>query len=307
MNATDTDPDAVPSLAGSYTAMPTDGWRMSDPLRIVAVGSAPPPLAEREGFAVQPVADTGEAMGALETDEIDCLLLDESWRGVPDRVGQRFPDVSVVVYAETDAVDIGAVLEIADGYVAREAGEALLAHRLPRVATEKADASALVDGESARFQELAKSVGVGILSIDADSVVQFANPAMEEVLGWPPAELEGESLGVLIPDRLRPRHFEGMREYRSSGERQLDWSGVDLPAVHKDGHERTVRVSFGEFEHENEHYFTGVVTPVELDEEFRESIDRVHEQVVDAEERHDDETLAAAAETLSEVLQRLEQ
>lgn len=280
---------------------------MSDPLRVVAVGDAPPPLADREGFAVQPVADTGGAMAALETSAIDCLLLDDDWRGVPDRVRQRFPDVSIVVYAETDAVDLDTVLEIADGFVAREAGEKLLAHRLPRIASEKATASALLAGESARFQELAKSVGVGILSIDPDSVVQFANPAVEDLLGWPPEELEGESLGVLIPDRLRARHFEGMREYLSTGERQLDWSGVNLPAKHKNGDEVEVRVSFGEFEHDGERYFTGVITPVSIDDDLRESLERAHEQVADAGDRYDDGALADAAETLSDVLNRLEQ
>lgn len=280
---------------------------MSDPLRVVAVGDTPAPLSDREGFAVQPVEDTAGAMAALETSAADCLLLDDDWNGVPDRVGGRFPDVSAVVYAETDAVDVAAVLDAADGFVAREGGEELLAHRLPRVATEKADASAVVDAESARFQELAKSVGVGILSIDPDSVVQFANPAVEELLGWPPAELEGESLSVLIPDRLRTKHFEGMQEYLSTGQRRLDWSGVEIPAEHKDGHEVEVRVSFGEFDHDGERYFTGVVAPVDIDDELRESLESAHELVTDARDRHDDEALADAAEAISAVLDRLEQ
>lgn len=50
-----------------------------------------------------------------------------------------------------------------------------------------------------------------------------------------------------------------------------------------------------------------MITPVELDDELRTSIERAHERVVDADERHDDETLAAVAETLGEVLERLEQ
>ncbi|MBP1988120.1 PAS domain S-box protein [Halolamina salifodinae] len=280
---------------------------MSDSLRVVAVGEVPPSLADREGFAVQSVSDTGGAMATLETSAVDCLLLDADWAGVPERVRRRFPDVSVVVYAETDAVDLDAVLAVADGFVAREAGETLLAHRLPRIASEKASASAMLDRESARFQELAKSVGVGILSIDQDSVVQFANPAIEDVLGWPPMELEGESLGVLIPDRLRTRHFEGMKEYLSTGERQLDWSGVDLPAEHREGHELEVRISFGEFKHDSEHYFTGVITPVDVDDDLRAALEAAHDSVVNARDRHDDRTLAEAAETLSELLARLEQ
>jgi len=120
---------------------------MSDPLRIVAVGAAPPPLSDREGFAVQPVADAGGAMAAVETSAVDCLLLDDYWAGIPDRVGERFPDLSVVVYAETDAVDVERVLEATDGFVAREAGEALLANRLPRIVREGVDAAAVLDDE----------------------------------------------------------------------------------------------------------------------------------------------------------------
>ena len=98
-----------------------------------------------------------------------------------------------------------------------------------------------------------------------------------------------------------------MQSSLATGDRQLDWSGVELPAEQKDGHEVAVRVSFGEFAHDGERYFTGVVAPVDVDDELRESLENAHEQVVDACDRHDDEALADAAAAISDVLDRLEQ
>lgn len=279
---------------------------MPDPLRVVAVGYEEPPLGDRDEFAVEAAADASEATATLETSAVDCVVSDgEHWKRVRSTLGGRFPDVPTVVYAGTDAVDVEQVTAEATAFVPREAGETLLGVRLPELTAVATDEAALVDDSSVRFQSLAESVGVGVLSIDPDSVIQFANPAVEELLGWSPAELEGESLGVLIPDRLRAAHFEGMRTYLETGERNLDWSGMTLPAEHADGHEVEVTVSFGEFEHQGERYFTGVVTPDGVGEGVAEELSAIHDRLAEVEERVDDEALAEAVEALEDVLERL--
>lgn len=280
---------------------------MVDPLRVVAVADEPP-LADDERVAVHAVADAGEATATLETSAVDCVLVGADWRDPATRVVERFPDVPVVVHAETGLVDLDAIAEgPVAGFVPAEAGSALLAHRLPELRDAGDEEAAVLDAESIRFRKLARSVGVGIVSIDADSVVQFANPAVEELLGWPPEELAGESLGVLIPDRLRSQHFEGVNEYLATGERSLDWSGVELPVQHREGHEREVLVSFGEFDHDGERYFTGVIAPVDVEADLREDLAAAYEGVAAARDRYDDEELAQAAETVDELLARLEQ
>ncbi len=277
---------------------------MSDPLHVVTVGYDSPLLTEREAFVVHEETDAGAATATLETAQVDIVVTAAyCWEGIRSTLQDRFPQIPVVVYDTTDAVAVDEITDEADAYVPREGGESLLAARLPAETADRAEAAAAIEASSLRFQSLAKSVGLGILSIDPDSVIQFANPAMEELLGWSPAELEGESLGLVIPDRLRTQHFEGLQEYLETGERHLDWSGVDLPAEHADGHEMTVTVSFGEFEYLGNHYFTGVITPAGVDDELVEELSAVYGRLQEALVEVDDEELTAAVEDLGDLVE----
>lgn len=113
------------------------------------------------------------------------------------------------------------------------------------------------DLEQAR--ELTRAVNDAIITIDADTRIQSANPAVEDIFGYPPEELVGERLTLVMPDELADRHLRGIRRYLRTGERDLDWSHVELPGRRRDGSEVPLAISFSEFEHNGDRYFTGVI------------------------------------------------
>ncbi|RKD93944.1 PAS domain S-box-containing protein [Halopiger aswanensis] len=119
------------------------------------------------------------------------------------------------------------------------------------------------------FRQLVANTSEGLLTIDEHSRILFANPAIEEILGYEPAELIGESKMVLIPERLRPAHAAGLEKYLRTGEKHIDWGGIELPALHKDGHEVPVLVSLREHSYEGQRIFTGL---------FRDISDRKERQ-----------------------------
>ncbi|GAA0292870.1 PAS domain S-box protein [Halarchaeum salinum] len=116
--------------------------------------------------------------------------------------------------------------------------------------------------ESEFLQVLVENTSQGILTIDTDSVILFANPAIEPILGYTPEELIGSSKMTIIPDRLRSAHQNGLDAFVETGERHIDWDGVELPALHKDGHEVPVMVSLRTHEYRGERVFTGMFTDV---------------------------------------------
>src|SRR5690242_10092190 len=101
------------------------------------------------------------------------------------------------------------------------------------------------------FEALAESAPDAILTIDADSVILSANPATERIFGYSAEELVGQSLTILIPPRMRASHNAGVARYLRSGQRRIPWTGVELPAIRKDGTEFPVEISFGEFTDES--------------------------------------------------------
>ncbi|GAB7094054.1 hypothetical protein JCM30237_12060 [Halolamina litorea] len=112
------------------------------------------------------------------------------------------------------------------------------------------------------YRTLVENAAEGMLTIDAESQIVYANPAVEDILGYSPEELIGSSKMTIIPERLQPVHAEALAAYVETGDRHIDWSGMELPALHKDGHEVPTLISLREHEYDGEQYFTGIIRDV---------------------------------------------
>ncbi|RQG92983.1 PAS domain S-box protein [Natrarchaeobius halalkaliphilus] len=119
------------------------------------------------------------------------------------------------------------------------------------------------------FRQLVANTSEGLLTIDEGSTILFANPAIEEILGYAPEELVGRSKMTIIPERLRPAHAAGLEKYIRTGEKHIDWGGIELPALHRDGHEVPVLVSLREHRLSGRRVFTGL---------FRDISERKHRE-----------------------------
>lgn len=155
-------------------------------------------------------------------------------------------------------------------------------------------------GEQDFLYGLVDNTSEGLVTIDADSRIVFANPAIEEIFGYRPEDLVGGSLTTLIPHRLRDQHLEAIEQYLESGERNVDWDGVELPGLHREGHEVPLEISFRETRLEGEQLFTGIIKDIterreyqrELErerDELRAELDEVLERISDAFFAVDDE------------------
>jgi hypothetical protein len=129
-----------------------------------------------------------------------------------------------------------------------------------------ADRGAVAAGEEAPpgagpgfYRTLVRNTAAGMLTIDAEGVVLFANPAVADVLGHDPGSLEGEPLLDIVPDALADRHETGFERYLRTDERRVDWDGLELTARHAEGHEVPVRLRLREHVHEGERLFTGTL------------------------------------------------
>lgn len=75
-----------------------------------------------------------------------------------------------------------------------------------------------------------------VVATDRDGIIQVWNPGAERIFGHRAVEALGQSLDLIIPERLRARHWEGFRRVMATGESH--YSAGDLlsvPGVRKDG------------------------------------------------------------------------
>ena len=136
-----------------------------------------------------------------------------------------------------------------------------------------------LERSDARFQALTENASFGVITIDESSTIRYANDAVEGLFGYTPENLIGEQLTVLMPESLEASHLDGLDRYLSSGSRQIDWDGVELTGQHAKGRELPIEISFGEYEVEDDHLFTGVIRDISdrktAEKQLRTHTDRV--------------------------------
>jgi PAS domain S-box-containing protein len=95
-----------------------------------------------------------------------------------------------------------------------------------------------------QFRGLLESAPDAMMIHSSDGRIQIVNAQVEKLFGYTRAELIGQTMEMLMPERFRQRHMEHRRGYTpSSKPRPMGTSGMTLLALHKDGHEIPVEIS----------------------------------------------------------------
>jgi PAS domain S-box-containing protein len=82
-----------------------------------------------------------------------------------------------------------------------------------------------------------------ILICDRAGIVRYWNAAAERIFGYSVTEACGSSLNLIIPERLRVRHWAGWEATMTTGiTRYGDGQLLAVPALHKDG--RRISIEF---------------------------------------------------------------
>lgn len=90
---------------------------------------------------------------------------------------------------------------------------------------------------------LLASASDAIVATDRDGLITFWNPGAERIFGFSPAEAEGQSLDLIIPENLRARHWTGFRHTMETGTSRYGHGDLlSVPALAKGG--RRISVEF---------------------------------------------------------------
>ncbi len=90
--------------------------------------------------------------------------------------------------------------------------------------------------------ELLRQLADAVVIADAGGTITFWNDAATRLFGWPGHEALGRSLDLIIPERLRARHWAGYRQTMATGHTSYGDRLLEVPALHRDG--RTLSIAF---------------------------------------------------------------
>ena len=92
------------------------------------------------------------------------------------------------------------------------------------------------------LQQLLSVIGDAVVVSDAEGSITLWNPAAERMFGFTEQEALGQSLDLIIPQRLQQRHWDGYRKTMETGQTRYGNDVLKVPAVHKDG--RALSIAF---------------------------------------------------------------
>jgi len=97
----------------------------------------------------------------------------------------------------------------------------------------------------AGYQQFVEVLGDAVIICDCDGVIRLWNAAAERLFGFTPAEALGSSLDLIIPERLRERHWAGFTQTMATGQTRYQHDVLRLPAMHKDGGTLSIAFTVG--------------------------------------------------------------
>jgi PAS domain S-box-containing protein len=84
-------------------------------------------------------------------------------------------------------------------------------------------------------RHILESTGDAVLYAGRDGRIRYWNAGAEATFGWSASEAIGQSMDLIIPERLRGRHWKGWDEVMESGVTRYGRELLAVPATRKDG------------------------------------------------------------------------
>lgn len=126
-----------------------------------------------------------------------------------------------------------------------------------------------------RFRAVAQTASDAIISIDSHGNIVFWNEAAAAIFGYAHAEMIGEPLSRIMPERYRATHQKGVERVVSTGASRIIGKTIEMVGLGKDGEEFPVELSLSKWTSNGEVFFTGIVRDVTERKRAEEEIQRL--------------------------------
>lgn len=156
--------------------------------------------------------------------------------------------------------------------IPNEIGE--LAHSFNRMLAVRRSAEEALKESEEKNRAIVDTAVDGIVTIDAQGIIQTFNPAAEHVFGYSEEEVKGCNVSMLMPDPFRSAHDGYLDNFLSSGIAKIIGIGRDVVGLRKDGTTFPMSLAVSQVHLDDQVLFTGIVRDIS---ERKDSEDRLAE------------------------------
>lgn len=99
----------------------------------------------------------------------------------------------------------------------------------------------------------------GIITISANGIIEFINPAASEIFAYHANEVIGKNISMLMPQPHRKQHDKYLSNYSTTGKKKIIGIGREVEGLRKDGVTFPFRLSVSEVKLKSKSIFTGFI------------------------------------------------
>ena len=246
-------------------------------------------LLENNGYIVDE-ANSGE--GALTTilfAEPNLVLLDDH---LPDinpfklleklKASQDTLYIPVIFMTSTDDARARVkAVELGDDLITKPFESREVLARVERQVTVSKVRMALRESET-KFRSVMESAIDAIISADVSGNIRSWNSAATALFGFTEEEVIGKPIELIIPERFRKSHQEGIHRVSSGGPSRVIGKTVEVAALRKNGIEFPVELSLATWFLDKDRYFTGIIRDISERKQAEQKFRSVTESAIDA-------------------------
>jgi PAS domain S-box-containing protein len=246
-------------------------------------------LLIKDGYDVEWKSSGREALNFITVNEPNLVmlsdhLLDTNPFKLLDRLKhiKQARDIPVILMTTGDDAETRLkVLKSGDDLIIKpfDTGEVLA--RIERQVTVSKVRMALRESE-AKFRSVMESAIDAIISSDAKGNIRSWNSAATSLFGFTEADVIGHPIDMIIPDRYKESHREGIKRVSSGGPSHVIGKTAELAAIRKDGSEFPVELSLATWFLDDERYYTGIIRDISERKQAEQKFRSVTESAIDA-------------------------
>ena len=85
------------------------------------------------------------------------------------------------------------------------------------------------------YRQIIENSQDAILFADREGIIDLWNSGAEAIFGYTKEEVRGKSLDLIVPEKLRQRHWDGYQKVMKTGKSRYGKELLKVPAIRKDG------------------------------------------------------------------------
>lgn len=115
-----------------------------------------------------------------------------------------------------------------------------------------------------QYLAISQSLNDAIITSDKTKKILSWNIGAQNLFGYLEAEVIGKPISIIIPDKFKHAHNEGMEGAINGQPPRVIGKTVELSGLHKDGHEFSIELTLGKWSSGDEMYFSGIIRDITL-------------------------------------------